>query len=116
MTNVIGMTLRRPPKRRMSTSSSISCFTDPAPRNSPALKKPCASRCAIANAYPAGPSPAASIMYPIWLIVDPASAFLMSSLAQPMIAPNSSVAAPTIATASRASGDRLKIGLDRTIR
>src|SRR3712207_7195189 len=30
----------RPPKRRMSTSSSIACMTEPAPRNSPALKKP----------------------------------------------------------------------------
>ena len=50
----------------------------------------------IANAYPAGPRPAASTMYPIWLIVDAASAFLMSSFAQPMIAPNSSVTAPTM--------------------
>src|ERR1700727_2389092 len=49
-------------------------------------------------------------------MVDPASAFLMSSLAQPMIAPNSSVAALTMVTASRASADRLKIGPDRTIR
>ena len=49
-------------------------------------------------------------------MVDPASAFLMSSFAQPMIAPNSSVAAPTMVTASRAFGDRSKIGLDRTIR
>src|SRR5258707_7255482 len=40
----------------------------------------------------------------------------MSSLAQPMIAPHSSVAAPTMVTASFASGVRLKIGLDRTIR
>ena len=55
-------------------------------------------------------------MYPIWLMVDPASAFLMSSLAQLMIAPNSRVAAPTIRTASRASALRLKSGPDRTIR
>ena len=41
-------------------------------------------------------------MYPIWLIVDPARDFLMSSLAQPMIAPNSRVAAPTTVIASRA--------------
>src|ERR1700729_3002116 len=40
----------------------------------------------------------------------------MSSLAHPMIAPNSSVTAPTTVTASCAVGDRLKIGLDRTIR
>ena len=62
VTVVIGMTLARPPNRRMSTSSSISCLTEPAPRNKPALKKPWASRCAIASTYPAGPSPAASIM------------------------------------------------------
>src|SRR5579875_2739890 len=40
----------------------------------------------------------------------------MSSLAQPMIAPNKSVTAPTITTASCASGARLNTGLDRTIR
>ena len=37
------------------------CMTEPAPRKRSALKKPCATRCAIANAYPIGlPSPAAS--------------------------------------------------------
>src|ERR1700722_9620898 len=55
-------------------------------------------------------------MYPIWLMVDPASAFLMSSLAHPMIAPNSSVEAPTMVTTSWASGERLNSGPDRTIR
>ncbi len=49
-------------------------------------------------------------------MVDPARAFLMSSLAQPMIAPNSSVTAPTTVTPSRAVGDRARIGLDRTSR
>src|SRR6266498_2986984 len=49
-------------------------------------------------------------------MVDPASAFLMSSLAEPMIPPNSRVAAPTMATASRASAVRSKIGPDRTMR
>src|ERR1035441_8217151 len=49
-------------------------------------------------------------------MVDPARAFLMSSLAQPMIAPNSSVTAPTTVIASRAVGDRARIGLDRTSR
>ena len=55
-------------------------------------------------------------MYPIWLIVEAASAFLMSSLAQPMIAPNSSVTAPTTATARRASGATSKIACERAIR
>src|ERR1700727_3274691 len=49
-------------------------------------------------------------------MVDAASARLMSSLAQPMIAPNISVTAPTMITPSRASGDRLYSGLHRTIR
>src|SRR5215469_10347730 len=49
-------------------------------------------------------------------MVDPASAFLMSSFAHPISAPNSSVAAPTIVTTSLALEDRLKIGADLTIR
>src|SRR5215471_19027335 len=49
-------------------------------------------------------------------IVEPASAFLMSSLAQLMIAPNSRVAAPTMVTTSLAFADRSKIGPDRTIK
>ncbi len=40
----------------------------------------------------------------------------MSSLAQPTIAPNSSVTAPTMTTPSCASGARLNTGPDRTIR
>ncbi|CPZ96737.1 Uncharacterised protein [Mycobacteroides abscessus] len=39
-------------------------------------------------------------MYPICDMVLAASAFLMSSLAQPMMAPNSSVTAPTSITAT----------------
>jgi len=62
VTAVIRMTVKRPPNRRMSTWSFIACMTEPAPRNIPALKKPWVSRWAIANAYPTGPSPAASIM------------------------------------------------------
>src|SRR5271166_6143376 len=49
-------------------------------------------------------------------MVDPASDFLMSSLAQAMMPPNSSVTVPTRATASRASGASARIGLDRTSR
>jgi hypothetical protein len=40
----------------------------------------------------------------------------MSSFAVPMIAPNSSVMAPTMATASCALGAPSKIGADRTTR
>ncbi len=54
-------------------------------------------------------------MYPICDIVEPASAFLMSSLAQPTIAPKISVTAPTMTTTSWASA-ALKIAPERTIR
>ena len=49
-------------------------------------------------------------------MVDPASDFLMSSLAEAMMPPNSSVTVPTMATAIRASGASARIGLDRTSR
>ena len=49
-------------------------------------------------------------------MVDPASDFLMSSLAAAMMPPNSSVTVPTTAIAIRASGDSARIGLDRTSR
>ncbi len=50
VTHVIIMSDARPPKRRMSTWSSMPCMTEPAPRNIPALKKPCVRRWKIANA------------------------------------------------------------------
>ena len=59
---VIGMYLASPPNLRMLTWSPMPCITEPAPRNSPALKKPWVSRWKIAKAAPTGPSPAASIM------------------------------------------------------
>src|SRR5215475_3108944 len=49
-------------------------------------------------------------------MVDPASDFLMSSLAHAMMPPNSNVTVPTRATASRASGETARIGLARTSR
>ena len=49
-------------------------------------------------------------------MVEPASAFLMSSLAHPMIAPISSVMTPMAMTAVRAVGAASKIGPERTIR
>src|SRR6516165_6972248 len=49
-------------------------------------------------------------------MVDAARAFLMSSLAQPTMAPNSRVTAPTMTTPSCAPGARVKIGPDRTIK
>ncbi|MNW51469.1 hypothetical protein D3C74_289540 [compost metagenome] len=62
VTQVTFMYLDSAPKRRMSTPSFMPCMTDPAPRNIPALKKPCVTRWKIANAYPMGPRPAARIM------------------------------------------------------
>ena len=50
VTQVIFMTVDSPPKRRMSTWSFIPCITEPAPRNIPALKKPCVTRWKIAKA------------------------------------------------------------------
>jgi len=60
--NVHGITLRNAPKCRMSVSSFMACITEPAPKNMLALKKPWVNRWKIANAPPAGPMPAASIM------------------------------------------------------
>src|SRR5674536_253330 len=51
---VIGMTVRSPPYRRMSTVSFMPCMTEPAPRNMVALKKPWVSRCRMPMAYAAG--------------------------------------------------------------
>ena len=50
VTQVVRITVRRPPNRRMSTESSMPCITEPAPRNIPALKNPWVSRWKIANA------------------------------------------------------------------
>ena len=50
VTKVTGSSERSPPKRRMSVSSLQACMTDPAPRNSPALKNPCVIRCMMATA------------------------------------------------------------------
>ena len=46
------------------------------------------------------------IMYPIWLIVEPASDFLMSSFADPMMAPMKIVIRPTTTTAVAAQTAR----------
>ena len=49
-------------------------------------------------------------------MVEPASTFLMSSLAQPIQAPNSSVTVPTTTTAVAAASVWSKIAWLRTIR
>ena len=57
---VIGMYLRRPPMRRMSCSSCMPWITEPAPRNSSALKKACVIMWKIAALY--APTPTARNM------------------------------------------------------
>src|SRR4030095_12742570 len=49
-------------------------------------------------------------------MVEPASTFLMSSLAQPIQAPNSSVTVPTMTTAVLAASDSVKTALLRVTR
>ena len=92
------------------------CITEPAPKNILALKNPWVNKCIIAKAYPIGPRPVAKIMYPICDIVDAASAFLISSFAVPMIAPNNKVIPPTMITISCAVGAASKIKLDLVIK
>ena len=50
VSQVVGILPDRLPKVRMSTRSPMPCMTEPAPRNIPALKKPCVSRWKIAKA------------------------------------------------------------------
>ena len=49
-------------------------------------------------------------------MVEPASTFLMSSLAQPIQAPKSRVTVPTMTTTSLAAGESMKIAWLRTTR
>ena len=53
---VIGMSLRSPPIRRMSCSPSIPWITEPAPRNSSALKKAWVIMWKIAATYAPDPT------------------------------------------------------------
>ncbi len=49
VTQVIFIAPLRPPKRRMSTRLFMPCMTDPAPKNMPALKKPCVTKWKMAK-------------------------------------------------------------------
>ena len=60
VTYVIGIFLRSPPILRMSCSSSTAWITDPEPRNSRPLKKPCVMRWKIAAVK--APTPSAANM------------------------------------------------------
>src|SRR4051812_23858295 len=92
---VIGMNFRRAPIFFMSCSSCMPCMTEPAPRNSRALKKAWVIMWKMAATY--APEPTARNMYPSWLTVEYASTFLMSRWLTATVAANSAVAAPTIA-------------------
>ena len=54
--HVIGMYLRRPPMLRMSWSWCMPMMTEPAPRNSSALKNACVIRWNTATEYADEPS------------------------------------------------------------
>ena len=60
VTTVIGMNLRSPPIRRMSCSSCMPWITEPAPRNSSALKNACVTMWKMAATY--APEPTARNM------------------------------------------------------
>src|SRR5437764_10556402 len=111
--NVQGMYLRKPPIFRMSCSPDMPWITDPAARNSSALKKACVIRWKIPAEYAA--TPHARNMYPSWEIVEYARTFLMSVCAIPITAANSAVMQPMMATTINALGARLKITLERAI-
>ncbi len=55
-------------------------------------------------------------MKPIWLIVEPAKDFLISSFAAPIMAPANNEIAPTIITAFLAASEALKMVAERTIK
>src|SRR5918996_4812749 len=80
-------------------------ITEPAPRNSSALKKAWVNRWNIAAVWPAGPRPRAAIMYPSWDTVEYASTRLMSSWTSASSAAISIVVPPMKATNVRASGE-----------
>ena len=65
---VTGIALRRPPIFRMSCWSCMPWITEPAPRNSSALKKAWVIRWNTPATYPAAPT--ARNMYPSWLMVE----------------------------------------------
>src|SRR5262245_23497759 len=111
---VSGRNLRNPPMIRMSWLSPLPWITEPAPRNSVALKKARVTTWKIAAPY--APTPSARNMKPSWLIVEYASTRLMSGWTSPTVAARSAVRAPTHATTVDALALAAKKGWARAIR
>jgi hypothetical protein len=89
---VIGMYLRTPPIQRMSWLWCMPMITEPAPRNSSALKKACVIRWNTATEYAEAPS--ATVMYPSCDSVEYATTRLMSFWMMPRKPMNRAVMAP----------------------
>ena len=89
---VIGMLCSRPPMLRMSCSPLMAWITEPAPRNSSALKNACVNtwKTPAANA----PTPSARNIYPSCDTVEYASTRLMSFCTKPIDAAKIAVSAP----------------------
>ena len=87
VTNVIGMYLRSPPMSFFMSKEwcEPEWLTEPAPRNSSALKNACVKRWNTAPVH--APTPRPITMYPSWLIVEYARTFLMSSCTNASAAP-----------------------------
>src|SRR3954462_13207360 len=108
--HVIGMYLRTLPIQRMSWLWCMPMITEPAARNSSALKKACVIRWNTATLYAEAPS--ATVMYPSCDSVEYATTRLMSFWMMPMKPMKSAVIAPMMITKdsgvsdSSNSGDR----------
>src|SRR3972149_4826173 len=92
----------------------VAGFTEPAPRNSSALKKACVNRWKIAATSPPTPSPI--IMYPSWLMVEYAITRLMSVATIPSSDEMIAVIAPIVATVTIASSEAANTGKKRATR
>src|SRR6476660_1362776 len=88
------MYLRRPPMLRMSWSWCMPMITEPAARNSSALKKACVIRWNTATEYADAPS--ATVMYPSCESVEYATTRLMSFWMMPRNPMNSGVMRATM--------------------
>ena len=105
---VMGMCLASPPIFRMSCSWCIPMITDPAARNSSALKKACVMRWKMAPLY--AETPSATVMYPSCESVEYATTRLMSLLTMPSSPMKNAVVAPMINTNDSAVSEYSKIG------
>src|SRR5215207_10060310 len=89
----------------------MAMMTEPAPRNSSALKNACVIRWKIAAEY--ADTPSATVMYPSCESVEYATTRLMSFWTMPRNAMNSAVVAPITVTNDNAVSDSSNSGLIR---